>query len=109
MRHCSKPAPLGGRGRDGDYSPPPHTPRALLTHRAPTLDGDEEPFLRPRSPAPPSHSDEPHQKEKETVPKNTLYILSPGVTFQQPQWPPFHVAFFCISIPGPAKAGPSFS
>jgi hypothetical protein len=40
---------IGGRGRDGDYSPPPHrTRRALLTHRAPTLDGDEEPLLRPR-------------------------------------------------------------
>ena len=39
----------GGRGRDGDCSPPPHrSRRALLTHRAPTLDGDEEPLLGPR-------------------------------------------------------------
>ena len=28
--------------------PPHRSRRALLTHRAPTLDGDEEPFLRPR-------------------------------------------------------------
>src|SRR5271166_3407554 len=28
--------------------PPHRTRRALLTHRAPTLDGDEEPLLRPR-------------------------------------------------------------
>jgi hypothetical protein len=39
----------GGRGRDEDCSPPPaQIPAALLTHRAPTLDGDEEPFLWPR-------------------------------------------------------------
>ena len=28
--------------------PPHRTRRALLTHRAPTLDGDEEPLFRPR-------------------------------------------------------------
>jgi hypothetical protein len=28
--------------------PPHRSRRALLTHRAPTLDGDEEPLLRPR-------------------------------------------------------------
>jgi hypothetical protein len=28
--------------------PPHRTRRALLTHRAPTLDSDEEPLLRPR-------------------------------------------------------------
>src|SRR5580700_10966592 len=38
------------RTRDRDCSPPPphRSRRALLTHRAPTLDGDEEPLFGPR-------------------------------------------------------------
>jgi hypothetical protein len=36
------------QGTEITLRPPHRTRRALLTHRAPTLDGDEEPFLRPR-------------------------------------------------------------
>jgi hypothetical protein len=35
-------------GTEITLRPPHRTRRALLTHRAPTLDGDEEPLLRPR-------------------------------------------------------------
>src|SRR5262245_19018583 len=45
-----KPLPRGGVavGTEITLRPPHRTRRALLTHRAPTLDGDEEPLLRPR-------------------------------------------------------------
>src|SRR5271170_6616512 len=36
------------KGRSLLSAPPHRSRRALLTHRAPTLDRDEEPFLRPR-------------------------------------------------------------
>ena len=35
-------------GTEITLRPPHRTRRALLTHRAPTLDSDEEPLLRPR-------------------------------------------------------------
>jgi len=35
-------------GTEISLRPPHRSRRALLTHRAPTLDGDEEPLLRPR-------------------------------------------------------------
>ena len=35
-------------GTEITLRPPHRTRRALLTHRAPTLDGDEEPLFRPR-------------------------------------------------------------
>ena len=35
-------------GTEITLRPPHRTRRALLTHRAPTLDGDEKPLLRPR-------------------------------------------------------------
>jgi len=35
-------------GTEITLRPPHRSRRALLTHRAPTLDGDEEPLLRPR-------------------------------------------------------------
>ena len=35
-------------GTEISLRPPHRSRRALLTHRAPTLDGDEEPLFRPR-------------------------------------------------------------
>ena len=49
LQREDSPCQLGGRGRDEDFSSPPHrSRRALLTHRAPTLDSDEKPLFWPR-------------------------------------------------------------
>ena len=51
-RFAESQIPLAPRavavGTEITLRPPHRTRRALLTHRAPTLDGDEEPLLRPR-------------------------------------------------------------
>src|SRR6202035_3406013 len=48
--HLGTSMPVGAVavGTEITLRPPHRTRRALLTHRAPTLDGDEEPLLRPR-------------------------------------------------------------
>jgi hypothetical protein len=51
-RFADRQIPLAPRavavGTEITLRPPHRTRRALLTHRAPTLDGDEEPLLWPR-------------------------------------------------------------
>jgi len=51
-RFAESQIPLAPRavavGTEITLRPPHRSRRALLTHRAPTLDGDKEPFLRPR-------------------------------------------------------------
>src|SRR5271169_339251 len=51
-RFADSQIPLAPRavavGTEITLRPPHRSRRALLTHRAPTLDGDEEPLLRPR-------------------------------------------------------------
>ena len=51
-RFADSQIPLAPRavavGTEIALRPPHRSRRALLTHRAPTLDGDEEPLLRPR-------------------------------------------------------------
>ena len=51
-RFANRQIPLAPRavavGTEIALRPPHRSRRALLTHRAPTLDGDEEPLLWPR-------------------------------------------------------------